>query len=385
MALPLASYSTAISLGTLVGLIALPTLPQPATPATKMQLQTTEGAPSAKPVLVARRVKTKKIPPEPLAEPEHGKDAEGPPADEPKKSGTPAKPEPTPEAANSKPIAPAAPPSVATPEPPPDIWTDAEIIAGLQDCLQRLAPIAAQIDIAPPMKKGQCGSSAPVSLRRIGSGAGIEFRPAPVTNCRVVAGLYQWVEKVLQPTAREMLDSPIVRIVGSSSYSCRNRYGHVNDKISEHAFANAIDIGGFVTADGREISVLRHWGPTHRDQSAEHAGRAKQVASADGTKGRSTRRDVTPVAVKSGRARGPASDDAMEMRWLAGEGPVPDANVAAPAKTAEAEQIEAMFLRRLHKGACGIFGTVLGPEANEAHRNHFHFDMAARKRNAFCE
>ena len=43
------------------------------------------------------------------------------------------------------------------------------------------------------------------------------------------------------------------------------------------------------------------------------------------------------------------------------------------------------FLRRLHKGACGTFGTVLGPEANEAHRDHFHFDLAARRRNAFCE
>ena len=46
---------------------------------------------------------------------------------------------------------------------------------------------------------------------------------------------------------------------------------------------------------------------------------------------------------------------------------------------------EAGFLRRLHKGACGTFGTVLGPEANEAHRDHFHFDLAARRRNAFCE
>ena len=36
-----------------------------------------------------------------------------------------------------------------------------------------------------------------------------------------------------------------------------------------------------------------------------------------------------------------------------------------------------VFLRRLHKGACGTFGTVLGPDANEAHRNHFHFDLAA--------
>jgi hypothetical protein len=51
----------------------------------------------------------------------------------------------------------------------------------------------------------------------------------------------------------------------------------------------------------------------------------------------------------------------------------------------EQKSAEAVFLRRLHEGACGIFGTVLGPEANEAHRNHFHFDLAARKRRAFCE
>jgi hypothetical protein len=46
---------------------------------------------------------------------------------------------------------------------------------------------------------------------------------------------------------------------------------------------------------------------------------------------------------------------------------------------------EGQFLRRLHKGACGVFGTVLGPEANEAHRDHFHFDLARRRNSAFCQ
>jgi len=61
--------------------------------------------------------------------------------------------------------------------------------------------------------------------------------------------------------------------------------------------------------------------------------------------------------------------------------PLPSSGVNEAAKMTT----EASFLRRLHKGACGTFGTVLGPEANEAHRDHFHFDLAARKRNAFCE
>ena len=46
---------------------------------------------------------------------------------------------------------------------------------------------------------------------------------------------------------------------------------------------------------------------------------------------------------------------------------------------------EATFLRDVHAGACRIFGTVLGPEANEAHRNHLHLDLARRRRSAFCE
>jgi hypothetical protein len=37
---------------------------------------------------------------------------------------------------------------------------------------------------------------------------------------------------------------------------------------------------------------------------------------------------------------------------------------------------EREFLRRLHQSACKRFGTVLGPDYNNAHANHFHFDMA---------
>jgi len=43
------------------------------------------------------------------------------------------------------------------------------------------------------------------------------------------------------------------------------------------------------------------------------------------------------------------------------------------------------FLHEAHIAACRIFGTTLGPEANEAHRNHFHVDMAERKLTKICE
>ena len=39
---------------------------------------------------------------------------------------------------------------------------------------------------------------------------------------------------------------------------------------------------------------------------------------------------------------------------------------------------EATFLRRVRTGACDVFATVLSPDYNAAHRDHFHLDQAAR-------
>lgn len=42
------------------------------------------------------------------------------------------------------------------------------------------------------------------------------------------------------------------------------------------------------------------------------------------------------------------------------------------------------LLERLHKAACGPFGTVLGPDANRFHAGHFHFDTAVYRGGAYC-
>ncbi len=39
---------------------------------------------------------------------------------------------------------------------------------------------------------------------------------------------------------------------------------------------------------------------------------------------------------------------------------------------------EARFLREVRDGACGVFATVLSPDYNAAHADHFHFDQASR-------
>ena len=39
------------------------------------------------------------------------------------------------------------------------------------------------------------------------------------------------------------------------------------------------------------------------------------------------------------------------------------------------DENDAAFLRRVRDEACGVFGTVLSPDYNAAHRDHFHFDQ----------
>ena len=435
LARSIVSVSNKLSIAAVLGLATLPMLPHGAASGVGMAGPRPLPAPielvRSKPVpiaeeaapadptfqLAARRSRAKREPP-PEVEEERAapSEAAGPPAaKEPPKparatshkvsSISLAEPEKTP----LPPLLEPKPPEAAQAEPPkPDVWSDAQVIVALRECVRLLAPIAADEEVSEPLKHEQCGAPAPVLLRRIGSGANkVEISPPAMVNCAMVVGLHAWVEKTLQPAAQEALGSPVARLRNASGYSCRNRVGSQfhNDRLSEHALANAIDIAGFVTADGRTIEVARNWGPTVRDQEAQRiaAARAKEAKDA-----------AAPPADRGG----PPQAERSRNRKISGiahaaSEPVRDKMKAAPVQTAElrktakstsdvsadpraipataapgrevAKSAEAQFLRRLHKGACGVFGTVLGPEANEAHRDHFHFDLAHRRRSAYCQ
>jgi hypothetical protein len=46
---------------------------------------------------------------------------------------------------------------------------------------------------------------------------------------------------------------------------------------------------------------------------------------------------------------------------------------------------QSAFIKDVHDEACQVFGTTLGPAATEAHKNHFHLDMKARRRAGLCD
>jgi len=243
-------------------------------------------------------------------------------------------------------------------------WTDKEIEAALMQCVQALAPLAAEVDSLTPIRSGDCGTPAPVLLKSIGAANKVSFDPPLVLDCAMVASLDRWLRDSLQPAAREAFSSSVSKIIGSS-YACRNVYNQPDGHLSQHAFANAIDLPMFVLADGKKVDVTHGWGPTQRDLIA--AAKAKKAApSTTGslTKQNTEKKDATTEVVKVSTAA--ASNSA------AAASPSPPADEAAAAA-------EAKFLRLAHDGGCKIFSTVLGPEANDAHRSHLHMDLRHRK------
>ena len=49
------------------------------------------------------------------------------------------------------------------------------------------------------------------------------------------------------------------RIETFGTFACRSVNSRAGARISEHGFANAVDVGGFTLADGRHVTVEAGW------------------------------------------------------------------------------------------------------------------------------
>lgn len=104
-----------------------------------------------------------------------------------------------------------------------------------------------------------CSAVGAVQLYDIAPGIAISNTKA--LRCEVALPLSQWVEGPVQAAAQRWFGAAVVRVESMGSYSCRNVVGNSvsASKLSEHARANAVDIGGFILSDGRRVSVLGGW------------------------------------------------------------------------------------------------------------------------------
>jgi hypothetical protein len=93
------------------------------------------------------------------------------------------------------------------------------------------------------------------------STAGGARMPVEKMSCEAAAAVAMWLAHEVQPMAELLLGQRIASVQHMGSYSCRNM---ATTKVwknirSEHATANALDIGGFTLADGRKITILKNW------------------------------------------------------------------------------------------------------------------------------
>ncbi|MEM7493992.1 MAG: extensin family protein [Pseudomonadota bacterium] len=108
--------------------------------------------------------------------------------------------------------------------------------------------------VAPDDPGGRCSLDETFTLQR----SLTPYSAAPLRmTCHQIAALHVWERHVARPLAEDLFDSPLRQIQTFGSFSCRNIAG--TRTRSQHSYANAIDIAGFVLEDGREISVLDHW------------------------------------------------------------------------------------------------------------------------------
>ncbi|MFT3731400.1 MAG: extensin family protein [Hyphomicrobium sp.] len=348
-----------------------------------------------------------------------------------KKSLSPATQTPTAKAADS-----ATPPNAETPagtptpsptappksdaqaaQKPAQTWSDAEIAVERAHCAVVLQRIHAVAVPHAPIREGACGAPAPIELMSIGKDPEVALSPPAIVRCDLAEQLVNWFEKDVQPLALKHLKSQIVRIETMSSYSCRNAYGRKTTKLSEHGLANAVDIGGFITASAKTAEVLDDWGKPEREIVAEAEARQKAAEEAAaktaqaGVAGNPAQGVVPPIvpsttgAAAAGIVRltivevAPNTSDVPKAPAIADANrlggpppkPVKDRQRVRPVAFVGSPSIDnpdpemKAFLHEAHEAACKIFGTTLGPEANAAHRNHFHVDMAPRKFTKICD
>jgi len=138
----------------------------------------------------------------------------------------------------------------------------------IPDCEARLT--AANVEFRSAtlawVKKGSITSGAPQVVQYLKGPNNLRIVPPPLVTCNLALALGRF-EAVLNRTAEEVLGSRVVSISQGGTYSCRMMARF--QVVSEHSYANAIDLYSFRLADGRTISVLQHFGDPKREPTTK--------------------------------------------------------------------------------------------------------------------
>lgn len=145
-----------------------------------------------------------------------------------------------------------------------------------------------------------CGTAKPFEMAAAMNGR-VVLKPAALLRCPMIPQVERWVKQVVEPAARYHYGAMLVEMSIAGSYNCRPMNHVSGARLSEHGYANALDVSGFTMSNGHRVTLKRGWNGSAQDQA---------------------------------------------------------------------------FLRDVHQGSCRFFTTVLSPNYDRAHHDHFHLDLA---------
>jgi hypothetical protein len=165
-----------------------------------------------------------------------------------------------------------APSAAAAPVPAPakplpgtaDLDPDNDEIVAPPDPIERCEQVLQEAGVryratTLPLRKqrsgAQCGAPQVVIYER-GPGQ-IRYDSPPLLTCGMALALARF-EHVIQEEAQRLFGQPVVRIAQMGTYSCRKMVRF--RMVSEHSYANAIDLEKFVLADRKVVTVEAHYG-----------------------------------------------------------------------------------------------------------------------------
>ncbi|MBL8576700.1 MAG: extensin family protein [Mesorhizobium sp.] len=96
-----------------------------------------------------------------------------------------------------------------------------------------------------------CSMPYPIVVQSLGGS--FELAPDAEMNCATAEATARFSRDVISPAAKTVFGATLGSISHASAFVCRPRNG--SQKLSEHAFGNALDISAFTLSDGTVVAV----------------------------------------------------------------------------------------------------------------------------------
>ena len=113
--------------------------------------------------------------------------------------------------------------------------------------------------VLDPIAERACHVRSPLAVTAVlVNGRMVPLSSEAILECGMATALPMWLAALDgYLAARE--DTRLATVLVGTSYACRPRNNAAGSDVSEHGFANALDVIGFELADGRTVSLPAGW------------------------------------------------------------------------------------------------------------------------------